>query len=104
MRSTIKELYAKILESEREVMFSDDECVYVIFEASDGGWNVDTYTMEDEFNADTGEETYQLKFVDGGLCTGNEYDAIEFMMPTQINHHDDDQGYDEYKEERAGLI
>jgi len=82
MKSRIKELYAKILESEREVMFYDDDWVYVIFESSNGGWNVDVFTLDETmyYNA----EHYELEFVDGGLCTGDAYDAIEFMMPTQL--------------------
>lgn len=81
MKATIKELYAKILEDQREVMFYDDEWLYVIFEASEGGWLVDIYTVDEElvfYNAE--EQTF--KFLDGGLCTGDAYDAIEFMMPT----------------------
>lgn len=84
MRSTIKGLYAMILKSEHEVMFCDDEWVYTISQSSDGDWDVNVYTMEDQFNTDAGEETYELRFVDGGICTGDEYEAIEFMMPTQL--------------------
>ncbi|MCS5590509.1 MAG: hypothetical protein NZ824_11140 [Candidatus Thioglobus sp.] len=83
MRSTIKGLYAMILKSEREVMFSDEGLVYVIFESANGGWSVDVYETDEGIvfcNADN----YELKLLEGGLCTGDEYEAIEFMMPTQL--------------------
>jgi len=83
MRSTIKGLYAMILKSEREVMFADEEIVYVIFESANGGWSVNIYTTDEEI-VFCDADNYELKFLDGGLCTGDEYDAIEFMMPTQI--------------------
>jgi len=84
MKSRIKELYAKILEDQREVMFYDDDWVYTINEPSNEGWNVEVYTMSDQYSSDAGAEVYELKFADGGLCTGDAYDAIEFMMPTQL--------------------
>lgn len=83
MKSTTKELYAKILDSEREVMFFDDEWVYVIFEASEGGWMIDVFTIDEEFGLLSAKE-HELKYTDGGFCTGDAYDAIEFMMPTQL--------------------
>ena len=82
MKLTMKELYAKILDSEREIMFYDDEWVYVIFENSNKGWNVDVFTVDEGMYYTS--DDYQLKFVDGGLCTGDAYDAIEFMMSTQL--------------------
>jgi len=80
MQARIKELYAKILEDQREVMFYDDEWLYVIFEASDGGWLVDVFTADEEIVFYNAEE-HKFKLLDGGLCTGDAYDAIEFMMP-----------------------
>jgi hypothetical protein len=79
MKPTMKELYAKILDSEREIMFYDDEWVYVIFESSNGGWNVDVFTVDEGMYYTS--DDYQLKFLDTGLCTGDAYNAIEFMMP-----------------------
>jgi len=66
-KETIKKL-ATILDRDLEVEFNYRGFNYEIFysESNDCGWMIEIH--------DDGVE------VDGGLCTGSAYDAIEFML------------------------
>lgn len=76
--------YASILHEERAVTFEHDECIYRIAESmQEEGWHVDRLK----------EDMDSVWYVDdGGLCTGNAKDAVEFMLPREPKHIESDKG------------
>ena len=78
MNAEIKNLYAQILELNREVTVVDRGGQIDINE-SDDGWNIVCYNLETVKDSDN----YMLVEHDGGLCTGSALDAVEFMLPIE---------------------
>jgi hypothetical protein len=80
MKQVTKDLYAKVLEESREVMFWHKYHLFVIYEASDNGWMVDVYTNDDGMFLTADNQS--LRFVDGGHSDYgcSPHDAIDFMM------------------------
>lgn len=72
----IKEL-ADILSTNKSVEFTHKGLFYQVFESCEYGHVVNIYSSNKK-----DEEGYYLEvnIVDGGLCTGNTRDAIEFML------------------------
>jgi hypothetical protein len=48
-----------------------------VFESADSGYIVNVYSSDER---DEDEQYIEANLVDGGLCSGNERDAIEFML------------------------
>ena len=69
--------FVKTLESEECVEFVYNEFYYAIFESSDTGYVVNVYS--DDKKDDDGEYL-ENNCVDGGFCSGNARDAVEFML------------------------
>lgn len=70
-REKIIECYAIILESERAVTFEVHDTIIRIWDSvENGGWYITVYSEND--NGDFEE-------IDGGLCTGGVYEAIQFI-------------------------
>ena len=67
--------------------------------------------IEAETEEKAKEEAEKLAYEDT-WCSNASWSGCKFYSSEEvtaeglplIDHHDDDQGYDEYKEERAGLI
>jgi hypothetical protein len=75
-KEMILQLASKLQEVGR-VEFEYNSSFYEIFESTEGGYMINIYSSneKDEDN----EYLYENNF-DGGLCTGNAKDAIEFML------------------------
>jgi len=75
MNTIVKDCYVTILETQGYLTFEYDGFIFEINEGSEGGFMVEiyepTYTDDDDIEA---------VHVDGGLCTGSERDAVEFMI------------------------
>ena len=68
---------SKILYIYKKVEFKHKNLFYEIFDSSCTGYVVNIYSSDKK-----DEDGYYLEenIVDGGLCTGNVTDAIEFML------------------------
>ena len=68
---------AKILDLYQRVEFKYNNLYYEVFASDVTGYMINIYS-----NSQKDEDGYFLdkNIVDGGLCTGNSCDAIEFMM------------------------
>lgn len=75
-KEIILQLASKLQEVGR-VEFEYNSSFYEIFESAENGYMINIYSSneKDEDN----EYLYENNF-DGGLCTGNAKDAIEFML------------------------
>lgn len=75
-KEMILQLASKLQEVGR-IEFEYNSSFYEIFESAEGGYMINLYSSneKDEDN----EYLYENNF-DGGLCTGNPKDAIEFML------------------------
>jgi len=68
---------ARLLKSESSVEFKHNGFYYEVFESADSGYIVNLYSSDEK---DDDEQYIESNLVDGGLCSGNERDAIEFML------------------------
>jgi len=68
---------SKILNTEQSVEFVFNNLYYEIFESADTGYVVNVYSSNEKDEYDCYLEQNNI---DGGLCTGNCKDAIEFML------------------------
>ena len=68
---------ARLLKSESSVKFKHNGFYYEVFESADSGYIVNLYSSDEK---DDDEQYVESNLVDGGLCSGNERDAIEFML------------------------
>lgn len=68
---------SRLLKSESSVEFKHNGFYYEVFESADSGYIVNIYSSDKK---DDDEQYIEANLVDGGLCTGNERDAIEFML------------------------
>lgn len=68
---------SQILFIYKKVEFKHNNLFYEIFDSSNGGYVINVYSSDKK-----DEDGYYLEenIVDGGLCTGNVTDAIEFML------------------------
>ena len=80
MQDKTKKLYAQILEIEHEITIIDGE-IQIDINESEEGWNIQCYSQETIKDSDD----YKLVEYDGGLCTGNALDAVEFMLPIEVD-------------------
>jgi len=69
--------FARLLKSESSVEFKHNGFYYEVFESADSGYIVNLYSSDEK---DDDEQYVESNLVDGGLCSGNERDAIEFML------------------------
>jgi len=68
---------ARLLKSENSVEFKHNGFYYEVFESADSGYIVNLYSSDEK---DDDEQYVEANLVDGGLCSGKERDAIEFML------------------------
>jgi len=68
---------SKLLKLHQSVEFKHNGFYYEIFESADSGYIVNLYSSDEK---DENEQYIEANLVDGGLCSGNERDAIEFML------------------------
>jgi len=68
---------SKRLEHNQEVEFIYNNLHYEIFASSESGYAVNIYSSGEK---DENEEYLEQNIIDGGLCSGNSKDAIEFML------------------------
>jgi len=68
---------ARLLKSKSSVEFKHNGFYYEVFEPADSGYIVNVYSSDEK---DDDEQYIEANLVDGGLCSGNERDAIEFML------------------------
>ena len=75
-QSKIQKL-TKTLKENRSVEFIHNGFYYEVFKSADSGYIVNLYSSNtrDEYGSYLEEN-----IIDGGLCTGNEEDAIGFML------------------------
>ena len=68
---------ARVLRDKSSVEFKHNGFYYEVFESADSGYVVNLYSSDEK---DDDEQYVEANLVDGGLCSGNERDAIEFML------------------------
>jgi len=68
---------SRLLKSESSVEFKHNGFYYEVFKSADSGYIVNLYSSNEK---DEDEQYIEANLVDGGLCSGNERDAIEFML------------------------
>jgi len=68
---------SRLLKSESSVEFKHNGFYYEVFESADSGYIVNLYSSDEK---DDESQYLEANLVDGGLCTGSEKDAIEFML------------------------
>lgn len=88
LRPDMIEIYASILHEEQAVTFEHDDRIYRIWDStSNEGWYIEI--LEESERGMWNEELTRIICespwveVDGGLCTGDAKDAIEFMLPEE---------------------
>jgi len=69
--------FAEILEDDNLVEFIHNDFYYKIFKSADTGYVVNVYSDDER---DEYGEYLEKNCIDGGLCSGNHRDAIEFML------------------------
>ncbi len=74
MDNIIKECYIDVLKVQGYLTFEYDGFIFEI-NGSDGGFMVEVF--DPTYTDDHGLEAVHI---DGGLCTGSERDAVEFMI------------------------
>jgi len=67
----------RVLKSESSVEFKHNGFYYEVFSSADSGYIVNVYSSDEK---DDESQYIEANLVDGGLCSGNERDAIEFML------------------------
>ena len=67
----------RLLKSESSVEFKHNGFYYEVFESADSGYIVNLYSSDQK---DDDQQYIEANLVDGGLCSGSERDAIEFML------------------------
>ena len=68
---------SKLLELGETVEFTYNGCYYEIFESANTGYIVNVYSSDEK---DEDGDYLENNIIDGGLCTGETIDAIEFML------------------------
>jgi len=68
---------ARVLKNDGSVTFEFNKSYYEIFESAKGGYVINVYSSADR---DEDGELIDSNMIDGGHCTGNAQDAIEFML------------------------
>ena len=68
---------SKFLILNQSVEFTYNNLYYEVFKSADSGYVVNLYSSNEK---DDEGEFIEINIVDGGLCTGNARDAIEFML------------------------
>ena len=68
---------SKLLILNQSVEFTYSSLYYEVFKGADSGYVVNLYSSNEK---DDEGEFIEINLVDGGLCTGNTRDAIEFML------------------------
>ena len=68
---------SRLLKSESSVEFKHNGFYYEVFKSADSGYIVNLYSSNEK---DEDEQYIEANLVDGGLCSGSEKDAIEFML------------------------
>lgn len=70
--------FVKVLEETKEVDFAYNEFYYEIFHSGNvNGYFVNVYSDDEK---DRYGDYLEENELDGGLCTGNARDAVEFML------------------------
>jgi len=65
------------LKNHSSVEFKHNGIYYEVFKSADSGYIVNLYSSDKK---DEDKQYLEANLVDGGLCTGSERDAIEFML------------------------
>ena len=68
---------SRLLKNESSVEFKHNGFYYEVFESADSGYVVNVYSSNEK---DEYEQYIEANLIDGGLCSGNEREAIEFML------------------------
>jgi len=68
---------SKLLELGDTVEFTYNNLYYEIFKSSESGYIINIYSSDEKDKDGCYLDKYNI---DGGLCTGNSKDAIEFML------------------------
>lgn len=71
-----KEL-ADILKTNKSLEFQYNNLYYQIFESSEIGYVINIYSSNEK---DENGDYLDINLIDGGICTGNTKDAIEFLL------------------------
>ena len=68
---------ARVLRENSSVEFKHNGFYYEVFESADSGYIVNLYSSDEK---DDNKQYIEANLVDGGLYSGSERDAIEFML------------------------
>ena len=68
---------ARVLNSTNKVKFHNNGLHYEIFGSSNDGYEINVYSKNSK---DENGEYCESNIIDGGTCTGNARDAVEFML------------------------
>ena len=68
---------SKLLKFHQSVEFKYNGFYYEVFKSADSGYVVNLYSSNEK---DDNKQYIEANLVDGGLCSGSERDAIEFML------------------------
>ena len=68
---------ARVLRENGSVEFKHNGFYYEVFESADSGYIINLYSNDEK---DDESQYLETNLVDGGLCSGSERDAIEFML------------------------
>jgi hypothetical protein len=68
---------SRLLKNESRVEFKYNGFYYEVFESVESGYIVNIYSSDEK---DSYNEYLDSNLVDGGLCSGSERDAIEFIL------------------------
>jgi len=68
---------ARVLREKSSVEFKHNSFYYEVFKSADSGYIVNLYSSDEK---DDEGQYIEANLIDGGLCSGNERDAIEFML------------------------
>jgi len=68
---------ARLLKNKSSVEFKHNGFYYEVFESAESGYIVNVYSSDEK---DEYEQYLESNLIDGGLCSGSERDAIEFML------------------------
>ena len=68
---------ARVLIDKSSVEFKHNGFYYKVFKSAEGGYVVSAYSSNEK---DEDDAYIEANLIDGGLCSGSERDAIEFML------------------------
>lgn len=70
-------ILADSLKTNESLEFQYNDLFYQVFESEDLGYIINVYTSNEK---DENGDFLDSNMIDGGICTGNAKDAIEFLL------------------------